>query len=112
MPDQGGVGPVTLLWWGLEGVIECLAGGVLILPAYGTNIAVAITGLPALHPHPVQHAVAEKPVITAEWRKLRVGPIAHKHAIHLWRQHANDLEIVCRGLFLDRRKVTLQKWMG
>src|SRR5438477_12830825 len=80
VPDQGGVGPVALLGRSLEGVVERLAGGVLLLPACGADITVTITSLTALHPHPVQHAVAEKPVVIAERRKLRVGPVAHKHA--------------------------------
>src|SRR5262249_2227629 len=86
IPDPGGVGRVLerLLALGKlfeigrvrNAGVEGLAGLLLLLPAGGTDVAVAVAGLAALDADAVQHAVAVEPVVMPQRRKLWIGTIA------------------------------------
>ena len=100
VPDDVGVGDAAVLahhrrvgraW--VEAAEQRLAGGMLELPFWRADVAIAISDLAVFDEEGVDHAVAGEPVIMAARLELGIGPVAIEGAPQASRKFARDFKI-------------------
>jgi hypothetical protein len=72
---------------------ERLAGVALVAQSGSLDPLVLVAGAPVLEIDGVHHAVTVEPVVAAERLELRVGAVAHVHAVQRRRNLSGDVEI-------------------